>query len=358
MAVNGPEALLNSVIESLSTAQGEVRVAIDHGNSRLEREYRNGVQAYAKIAGATWTYYVKTLRINIGRPPDIVQSEVEPPPQSSPAPTESETAVHIDLGPSKLVSRQHATIEYSSADPAGWQVMVNGRNGVKLNDLFLKRGSIKALQSGDVLEIGGTQMMFVTPNDGPHIHAMFLQKARGQVDDAEVVDSQENGHPVSEVANLSLLSSSQHPPASVNQATAGSASFAPDSADHRRQTTPTSSRGADRDHQPKQSPAYNRGLMLETTEEIDYSQDSARDLKPPYSYATMIGQAILGSEEEKLTLNAIYQWIMDRYAFYRHSNSGWQVSFALHMSTSYQLLRPLTGYEELDPSQPLAQQGF
>ncbi|KAL1998226.1 hypothetical protein VTN02DRAFT_6620 [Thermoascus thermophilus] len=72
--------------------------------------------------------------------------------------------------------------------------------------------------------------------------------------------------------------------------------------------------------------------MMESTEEIDYSKDSAKDLKPPYSYATMIAQAIFSSEEEKLTLNSIYQWIMEKYAFYRHSQSGWQNSIRHNLS--------------------------
>jgi hypothetical protein len=76
---------------------------------------------------------------------------------------------------------------------------------------------------------------------------------------------------------------------------------------------------------PKLSPRYNRGLNLESNDDIDFGLDSAKDLKPPYSYATMIAQAILSASDEKLTLNSIYTWIMDRYAFYRHSNSGWQV---------------------------------
>jgi len=70
---------------------------------------------------------------------------------------------------------------------------------------------------------------------------------------------------------------------------------------------------------------YNRGMLMESTQEIDYSRDAAKDLKPPFSYATMIAQAIFSSDEEKLTLNNIYGWIQDKYAFYRHSNSGWQV---------------------------------
>jgi len=69
--------------------------------------------------------------------------------------------------------------------------------------------------------------------------------------------------------------------------------------------------------------------MLESTEDIDYGLDTAKDLKPPHSYAQLIGMAILSSPEEKLTLSKIYEWIKDRYAFYRFSGGGWQVSSAL-----------------------------
>lgn len=66
--------------------------------------------------------------------------------------------------------------------------------------------------------------------------------------------------------------------------------------------------------------------MLESTEDIDYGLDTAKDIKPPHSYAQLIGMAILSSPEEKLTLSKIYEWIKDRYAFYRFSGGGWQVS--------------------------------
>jgi hypothetical protein len=68
---------------------------------------------------------------------------------------------------------------------------------------------------------------------------------------------------------------------------------------------------------------------MESTEEIDYSADTAKDLKPPYSYATMISQAIFSTEEENMSLSNIYKYIMDHYAFYRHSQTGWQVSLEM-----------------------------
>ncbi|ORE10822.1 hypothetical protein BCV72DRAFT_3312 [Rhizopus microsporus var. microsporus] len=54
--------------------------------------------------------------------------------------------------------------------------------------------------------------------------------------------------------------------------------------------------------------------------------------KPPYSYATIIGHAILSSKERKLTLNEIYQWIIEHYPYYTNSNLGWQNSVRHNLS--------------------------
>jgi hypothetical protein len=59
--------------------------------------------------------------------------------------------------------------------------------------------------------------------------------------------------------------------------------------------------------------------------EIDLSLESSREIKPQYSYAMMIAQAILSVPERKMQLSKIYDFIMSRYAFYRYTKSGWQV---------------------------------
>ncbi|PGH05972.1 hypothetical protein AJ79_06661 [Helicocarpus griseus UAMH5409] len=54
--------------------------------------------------------------------------------------------------------------------------------------------------------------------------------------------------------------------------------------------------------------------------------------KPPYSYAILIGMAILRAPNRRLTLAQIYKWISDTFAFYRAGDSGWQNSIRHNLS--------------------------
>ncbi|KAJ5551071.1 hypothetical protein N7535_000987 [Penicillium sp. DV-2018c] len=317
--------LVDLVISYLNIPREELRVSRDHAN--IKTENTKSIQAYAKIAGRNWTYYVKTLHVNIGREPDREPRAVE---QSSPVAIAARALpeVHVDLGPSKFVSRLHAEIFYDGEETPAWHIRVNGRNGVRLNNAIIKRGTDAVLSCGDIIEVANTQMMFVTPGDEANIHPSFIERAQriasGQEADPASVswDASQHSHPLpAPHAEAAPPSSSSGP------------SLAPAPPFLKRQVTPPP-RSPDTAGQrtAKQSPLYNRGMMMESTEEIDYSKDSAKDLKPPYSYATLIAQAIFSSEEEKLTLNSIYNWIMDKYAFYRHSQSGWQNSIRHNLS--------------------------
>lgn len=121
------------------------------------------------------------------------------------------------------------------------------------------------------------------------------------------------------------------------------------------QTTPTSfSLTAPTASQPIRRRVSDKS-MLPIAAEIARNRDFYRnhDVRPPYTYASLIRQvsssfhkitnlifstglktshylqAIMESHERQLTLNEIYNWFQDTFAYFRRNAATWKVNFIL-----------------------------
>ncbi|ORZ03849.1 fork head domain-domain-containing protein [Syncephalastrum racemosum] len=55
--------------------------------------------------------------------------------------------------------------------------------------------------------------------------------------------------------------------------------------------------------------------------------------RPPFSYSSLIAQAILEAKDERMTLRDIYRWIMEKYpALYDADDTGWQNTIRHNLS--------------------------
>lgn len=292
-----PADLVNAVISTLQVPEERTNVAADFAN---DKNLATEVQAYAKIAGRDWTYYVRSLAISIGR-------NTERNPQMNQNQNQSPQNVSIDLGPAKVVSRQHAVIKYNM-DLKCWELKVLGRNGARIDGNKVPVGPEHAtpLHSGAILDIGGTQMMFILPDAPPSILQKMLNVSLARY--------KQNG---SKMPNNGTYprSAPMHQPPNPMRLFLGVTGF--QMFDKANLTN---------------SSATVSALSLQNNLDQDLSKEDAKDIKPPYSYATMITQAILSNPDGVMSLSEIYNWISSHYAYYKYSKAGWQNSIRHNLS--------------------------
>lgn len=332
---NGSEGdqLVSRVVHYLTSPKDQrIQASKDHSNA-IHETNKDGVKAYAKVAAQDWTFYITKLEVNIGRASD--------PPAAHPPAPDDEDFVHIDLGPSKTVSRQHAVICFDTKEEQ-WFFRVKGRNGAKIDGEPMKSGTSRGLKSGEVIEIGGVEMMFVLPTEiSPlHINETYLQRAG--ISPSELPSPAINAPLLSTTQPSDDLPSSapaSRPPRSSQSAQQQQQQqqlIAPAPPNYRRPGTPPSAAGRRTTMVQMTSPqAPSSATPFGMTLEIDLSKDENRHIKPQFSYAQMITQAIIHTDDGKLNLNGIYNFIMDNYAYYRHQEpAGWQVGFFVSPESS------------------------
>ncbi|XP_046839832.1 forkhead box protein P4-like isoform X3 [Xenia sp. Carnegie-2017] len=63
-------------------------------------------------------------------------------------------------------------------------------------------------------------------------------------------------------------------------------------------------------------------LAQDMQQSADFYQKT--DVRPPFTYASLIRQSILDAPDEQLTLNEIYNWFTDNFAYFRRNTATWK----------------------------------
>lgn len=317
------EQLVTALVPHLVMPKHPVQVSQEHADKIHQENNKDGVQAYAKLAGKDWTFYIKRLKNNIGRPPEGATSAPADAMVGDDMSDGAGEAVHIDLGPSKTISRQHAEIFYDS-DRECWNIVVHGRNGIRIDNMPLRPTQSHTLKSGEIIDIGGVEMIFVLPEADRtlKIHRRYLQRA------GLVTFEEELPRDPAYDYNAGAFAHGQN-------GAYGSLAIAPAPPDYRRPGTPLADRSR-LAYPAHMSPAFvNGNTILLASDDVDLSLDSNAHIKPSFSYAQMIAQAVFSTDDERLTLNGIYTYIQDKFAYYRHQHGGgWQASIPHAVSIS------------------------
>ncbi|XP_032219751.2 uncharacterized protein LOC5519051 isoform X2 [Nematostella vectensis] len=82
-------------------------------------------------------------------------------------------------------------------------------------------------------------------------------------------------------------------------------------------------------HMPEETKIHKRsrtsdpdGISLDIQRSADFYQKA--DVRPPFTYASLIRQAILDSPDTQLTLNEIYSWFTRTFAYFRRNAATWK----------------------------------
>lgn len=249
------------------------------------------IKAYAKLQGPTWSFYLQTLSVSLGR---TVAENGE----------DGGAAADLCIGSSPDIARRHMCIAFNQTTRR-WELTCFGASGVSVDGQhYTAASSGIPLESKSYIQVADSSFYFLLP-----VEAMAL--------------------PTTQSIPMTRLATSANRSLSGGIAT----SF--------RQLSPRNSMLAQPIHphsiQYTQLPPLPPPRRRKSTREL--SEQDRADIaranaigKPNKSYAALIAEAIDVCPEQRLTLSAIYSHLTDNYEYFRYAKNGWQNSIRHNLS--------------------------
>ncbi|ODV91071.1 hypothetical protein CANCADRAFT_116276 [Tortispora caseinolytica NRRL Y-17796] len=270
------------------------------------------VSAYARLDFDTFTFYLQTLELFLGR-------------RSSKklAHEDSQDKVDVDLGPSKSISRRHARIFFNFGHQR-FEITITGRNGAFVNGTYVELGVTVPLTHNTRVQIGQIPFTFVLPDmpddAKPELYmdaldieenAIGKRKHRPSNADTEIVDEKKPRRKRSKAKTKSdqeITSDKESKP----------------------EKEPKADKDAKLDKKTKPKDEFAPYPYEELPE--DQIPPEYRE-RPNISLSQILIEVIRKYGNEKgMSLSQIYRGIQESYPYFRYRPPGWQSSVRHNLS--------------------------
>lgn len=292
------------------------------------------IQAYAMLDFDSFTFYVQTMHIMLGR---MVDGEG------------GSDALDIHLGSQKAISRRHAKIYYNFGNQR-FELSVLGRNGAFVDEAFVEKGVTVPLHNGSKVQIGETGFVFELPGgDSSHgpsekdYPASISVPRKGKnrlpsISEADImaIKSLDSVRATGAAADLEKdIDKDIHKEIEKVLADHKDSKFDKDLAmalqENSKSPPPQiGSEGSKKTKAPppaKKAPKQKKKVYAPEEIPVQYRE------KPPLSYSTLITECLRKTSSHRgMSLSEIYKAIQDAHPYYHYAADGWQSSVRHNLS--------------------------